>query len=187
MYCNKCGTKNADDAGFCSKCGASLQGEPSFSKSESPSGVGTTQKQEVKLSATQKKVVFSWLGMLVAFFIPYADVSINQVSGGGGFSLYPILFAGELTQSFVLWFFVLAGLGALVLCIKAQYQMAYIAQMVSSICALLGYWVYKMTGGWWSGLGIFTLFEDLRLGYFLVLAISIFQFFVIRKEKVKNQ
>jgi len=73
MYCNKCGTENADDAVYCKKCGASIEGEEETRIAERvrdlpaiPSG---DTERIFAINPTVKFVALGYVGAVVAAFV----------------------------------------------------------------------------------------------------------------------
>jgi len=68
VYCWKCGTELAENAGFCSKCGASVRGT-----------VGVQPPTGFELLRDDKTVQNHWLRRLIAYIIDAAIVTVALV------------------------------------------------------------------------------------------------------------
>ena len=175
MYCSRCGQYNQDDSKFCNKCGAPLSGAPN---SASGGKVAVAERKPgLVLSKRHKALIFSWAAMIIAFMFPYGYVSVS--SHGNDWSLFYILFNGDLTETIGLWLFVASGLFAAFLCFKSQYQLAHTMQLISFALAATGHIFFATDGNVYWRYSTFS--DNICLGYFVVVAVSAFQYFTVRR------
>ncbi len=89
MKCNQCGSENADDSGFCSKCGASLQPSPTPAPVNPPTTIASgfnnlnAAVQTKKNPAHTILIIECIVGALVAIGLAVLAIwFINSRSGG---------------------------------------------------------------------------------------------------------
>jgi len=79
MYCNKCGTENADDAVYCKKCGALMEAEEETRVAVRDEGGGMKDEEQAHIFSIAPTLKFVLAGYAIAVLAAFLLVALLTV------------------------------------------------------------------------------------------------------------